>query len=137
MENNFDIIFSQLQKYVEKQLESKNDEEDVLAQVVNGSGSIPFEIDLDGNGNACYEVKKKGWGVTIKATAIIQEPADANFNISVHSSDGGSGSWNNIPTGGSVSCKLETSFWHSTKITVAVHSSKTNCRFKARLDYSY
>lgn len=105
----------------------QSNEDNVYVQVENGSGSIPFEIDLDGNGNAHYEVSKKGWEVTISATATIQEPTGAMFNISVHSSDGGGGSWGNVPTGGSVFCKLQTSFWHNTKITVDVNSSKPNC----------
>lgn len=137
MEKNFDVIFSQLQKFVESQVQQNGDAEDVFAQVVNGGGSIPFEVNLDENGNAHYEIQQKGWGVTISATAKIEEPGGAVFNIAVSSSDGGGGSWYNIPTGGSVSCKLETSFWHKTTIKVDVHSSKPNCKLKAKLDYNY
>lgn len=137
MEENLDIIFSQLQKHVENQLAENDESPKTTAQSCNKSGTIPFEIDLDSNGNARYRISKKGWGVTISATATIQAPDGAVFNIRVHSSDGGGGNWSNIPTGGSVSCKLETSFWHSTTITIDVHSSKSNCRMKAELRYSY
>ena len=134
MEKKFDVVFSQLQKFVESQVLQNGDDEDVFAQVVNGGGSIPFEVNLDGN--AHYEIQKKGFGVTISATARIKEPGDAVFNIVVSSSDGG-GSWYNIPTGGSVSCKQETSFWHKTTIKVDVRSSIPNCKLVAQLDYSY
>lgn len=137
MEKNLEPIFSQLQKYVESQVNANGTEDIPFAQVVNGGGSLSFEMDLDGNGNGHYEIKKRGWGVTISANATIQEPSGALFNISVHSSDGGGDEWYNVSTGQSLSCKLKTSFWHSTKISVDVHSSKPNTTLKARLDYSY
>ena len=137
MEENLDIIFSQLQKHVENQLAGNDEFPQATTQSSNGGGTIPFEIDLDRNGNAHYQISKKGWGVTISATATIQEPGGAVFSINVRSSDGGGGDWSNIPTGGSVSCKLKTSFWHSTTITIDIHSSKPNCRLKAELRYSY
>lgn len=136
-EKGFDIIFSQLQKHVENQLAGNDEFPKATTQSCNGGGTIPFEIDLDRNGNAHYQISKKGWGVTISATATIQEPGGAVFSINVRSSDGGGGDWSNIPTSGSVSCKLKTSFWHSTTITIDIHSSKPNCRLKAELRYSY
>lgn len=137
MEENFDVIFSQLQKLVESQLQQNGDGEDGFAQVVKGGGSFPFEVNLDGNGNAHYEIQKKGFGVTISVTARIKEPGGAVFNITVSSSDGGGGSWYNIPTGSSVSCKLKTNLLHKTTIKVDVHSSIPNRKLKATLDYSY
>lgn len=77
MEENLDIIFSQLQKHVENQLAGNDEFPQVTTQSCNGGGTIPFEIDLDRNGNAHYQISKKGWGVTISATATIQEPGGA------------------------------------------------------------
>lgn len=137
MEKNFDAIFSQIQKSLENQLAENSVSEATVEQAVNGGGTIPFELRLDGNGNGHYEISKRGWGVTISATATILEPSGAMFNLVVHSSDGGGGEWYNVSTGQSVSCKLKTSFWHSTKITVDVHCNKPNTTLKARLDYNY
>lgn len=51
-EKGFDIIFSQLQKHVENQLAGNDEFPQATTQSCNGGGTIPFEIDLDRNGNA-------------------------------------------------------------------------------------
>lgn len=137
MEKIFEEINSQLKESVENQVSAKGIDEDSFAQVEKGGGSIPFEMRLDGNGNGHYETTQKGWGITISATATIQEPSDALFNVVVRSSDGGGDEWYNVSAGESLRCKLKTSFWHATKITVDVHCSKPGVVMKANLSYSY
>lgn len=130
MEENFELIFSEINQDVKRMLSSG------ACGEKDGSGSIPFKMHLDGNGNGSYEIKQHGWGVTISASAIISAP-NGVFDLEVKSSDGGGGKWANIRTGESLSCKIKTSFWHDTKIQVFVHSSVPNCIFEARLDYKY
>lgn len=137
MKENFDIIFSRINEYVKNQVNQNGIEDDPCSQVVNGSGSISFSMPLDGNGKGHYATEQKGWGVTLAAKVKITAPADATFNVSVRSSDGGGGTWTNIKTGQEFDCKLETSFWHKTTVSVEVVSSKPNTTLEAKIDYSY
>lgn len=137
METNFDVIFSQLQKYVESQVNKNGIEDEPYAQVVNGGGSIPFAMPLDHNGNGHYETTQRGWGVTLSATVTINAPAGAVFDIVIHSNDGGGGNWRNIRTGEPFQCTLSTSFWHATTIKIDVHSSVPDVKLEAKIDYHY
>lgn len=131
MQENFDVIFSEVENYVKSTLAKK----DCISKE-NGSGAIDFRMHLDDNGNGSYEVSQRGWGVTISTTAIVLEPS-GTFDLEVYSSDGGGGKWSNLHTGERVSCQIKTSFLHPTTIRVSVHSSARNCAFVARLDYNY
>ena len=131
MSENFDSIFSQLDEVAEKAGLAMTESDNLKI-----SGDIDFEMNLDAQGNGSYTISKNGWGATIKATATILAPPNALFDVSVRSSKGGGGDWSGIPSGGSVSCSLQTYFGKNTTISVHVHSTVPNARFRARLHYS-
>lgn len=103
---------------------------------MRGDGNLNFTFKTDPNGNFHYEREQYGGSVTVSIKAKISDP-DATYDISIKSSDGGGGDFKNIKAGQMVSCKIETSFWHKTKITVDLHSTIPNSTGHAEINYSY
>lgn len=135
MDKAFDEIFAGIEDVVRANLEDDGNRE-AVAERLGGSGSIKVDFTLDANGNYKKTVKKKGYGVTIDFTFVIDDP-DAAYDVAVSSSDGGGGSWKNVKVGDKCSGKIKTSLWHATKITIDLHASVTSTSGHARLNYSY
>ncbi|MFC2145886.1 hypothetical protein ACFLRT_00840 [Acidobacteriota bacterium] len=132
-------IFQDVQEDLKKNLESaKKDALPDSSKPVsyNGGGTIEIPFHLDNNGNFHYEASKYGAGVTLHCTAWIEYP-DATYAVTVKSSDGGGGHWDNLVPNEKVSFYIKTSFWHSTKVTIDIHANVTNVDGKAYLQYSY
>jgi hypothetical protein len=139
MEKVFERLFESVRGDIKKNLEA--DERQDLAdssQPVNlkGTGSIPFNFHLDGSGNFHFEAEQYGGGVTVHATAWVNAP-DAVYTVTVKSSDGGGGYWENVTPKQKLSCDLHTSFWHKTKITVDLHANAANKDGDGTIEYSY
>lgn len=134
MEGLFDLIFSQIGEQIEKSLkESENGEQELLGI----SDSIDFNISVDGQGNASRQETRRGYGFTIHATAVINEPKNAVFDVNVTSSGGGSISQKGVPTGTPVSgsLKMEGGLCKTT-VRGSLHSSIPNTNIKGKLTYN-
>ena len=139
MDEMFTKIFSGIQSDVQKNLEAA--EKQTLPGSdqpisLNSSGTINVPFHLDGNGDYHFEKSQYGAGVTVQFKARIIRP-DATYTITINSSDGGGGHWENVKAGQILQCSINTSFWHSTKITVDIHANVTNVDGEAVIDYSY
>lgn len=132
-------IFQDVQEDLKKNLESaeKGALPDSSTPVsYKGSGEIEIPFHLDGSGNYQYEASKYGAGVTLHCTAWIEYP-NATYSVTIKSSDGGGGHWDNLEPNQKVKFDIKTSFWHSTKVTIDIHANVTNVDGKACLQYSY
>ncbi len=103
---------------------------------LGGSGSIPFDFDLDGSGNYHAEAEKYGAGKTVHCCVWIESP-NASYTLAISSSDGGGGHWENVEPGQKINFNIETSFWHSTKITVDGHANVTGQSGHGVIEYNY
>lgn len=109
----------------------------VNAHVLKGSGSIPFDFKLDQNGNYHFKTSKYGAGVTVHASAVIESPQGV-YSVTVKSSDGGGGHWDNVSNGQVINCSIKTSFWHSTTIEVYLSCPQAAGQSgKAIINYNY
>jgi hypothetical protein len=132
-------MFQDVQEDLKKNLESvKKDRLPGSSKPVNynGSGKIEIPFELDGDGNYHFETEQYGAGVTLHCTAWIEYP-DATYSVTVTSSDGGGGHWDDLQPGQKVTCDIKTSLWHKTKVTVDIHANVTNVDGKAMLEYTY
>jgi len=141
---------STLEEAIEKVFESiQNDVQNNLAAAqtmtipdssrsisVNGSGTIAVSFHLNEQGYYHYENEKYGAGRDVTLQGIIDNP-DATYSVTIGSSDGGGGHWDNLRANQSVSCKIQTSFWHSTKLTVDIQANVANVVGQATIQYSY
>ena len=139
---NLDVIFSRIESQLrtnlaESELGILKDHGDGDEGDLRGTGTIPFTIKIDQNGNGEYNISKYGAGVTLKFDAIIDEPKGAKFNISLKCSKGGGGAWHDIATGSKFSGVIKTSFWGSSNIKISINSTVPNCTLKAKLSYRY
>ena len=135
----FDEIFQAVISSAEKNLEAnkKNTLPDsTRPECLKGSGAIDFDFELDKNGNYHYKTEEYGAGVTIHCTAWITDP-DATYSVSIKSSDGGGGHWENVHVNQKLKFDLQTSFWHKTKITVDGHASVSNKKGHGKIEYNY
>jgi hypothetical protein len=101
-----------------------------------GTGKIPFKFHLDQDGNYHFEAEKFGAGVTVHLTAWINGP-DATYSLTVSSSDGGGGHWDNLKAQQKAQCNIETSLWHSTKVKADIHAGVKNVDGDGLIEYSY
>lgn len=132
-------MFQDIEEDLKKNLESAK--EDLLPDSskpvsFQGSGSIDIPFHLDGSGKYHYEDSKYGAGVTLQCTAWIEYP-NATYSVTIKSSDGGGGHWDNLEPNQKVKFEIKTSFWHSTKVTIDIDASLTNVAGKAELQYRY
>jgi len=139
MEKVFETLFKSVRADLQNNLEA--DEHQHLADSskpvnLKGTGSIPFKFHLDGNGNYHFEAEQYGGSVIVHACAWVNTP-DATYTITVRSSDGGGGHWENVKPGQKLYCDLQTSLWHKTKITVDLHASVTNKDGDGTIEYNY
>lgn len=124
MNRAFDQIFKAVQDTLEQKLGAARAGElsSEARAGVQGSGEIPLDFTLDQNGNASYETAQYGAGKTVHCVGVITGPDDT-FSITIKSSDGGGGHWDNVRTNQQFPFDLQTSFWHKTQITVQVHAA--------------
>ncbi|MGD0662066.1 MAG: hypothetical protein ABSD38_28750 [Syntrophorhabdales bacterium] len=101
-----------------------------------GGSSTSFSFHLDGNGNYHYETEQWGGGVTVHCCVSIDQP-DATYAITVSSSDGGGGHWENVRPQQQCCCDIQTSLLHSTKLAADLHSNAANVDGSGTLEYSY
>ncbi|HXG93317.1 MAG TPA: hypothetical protein VNN73_13295 [Blastocatellia bacterium] len=139
MEKVFKEIFQAIQNDIQRNLEADNnptpdDSSDVSAP--QGGGTIPFDFQLDSQGNYHFETKRYGGGFTIKFCAYITDPP-ATYSIKVASSDGGGGQWNNVVVNQKECGSIDTSLLHKTTITVDLHASVANQSGHGVIEYSY
>lgn len=139
MKTAINSLFSSIQNDLQRNLEADRNNtltDSSIPTSLKGSGSIPFNFHLNEKGEYNYAIDKYGAGKTVHIVASISEP-DAIYDITVKSSDGGGGHWTNVKVGQKLECNINTSFWHSTKITVYIKASVTNKDGKGKIDYSY
>jgi hypothetical protein len=132
-------LFQEIQKDLQKNLNAaeKNKLPDSSMPVnLQGSGTINVPFHLDGSGNYHYEIEKYGGSVTVHFNAKILYP-DATYIITIRSSDGGGGHWENVHINQVLHCDINTSFWHNTKISVDIHATVVNVDGQATIDYNY
>lgn len=139
MEEALDKIFELLNGDIEKNL--RRNQEGVLPDSsrpveLQGSGKIEVPFKLDSNGNYETTREKYGGGITVDIDAVILRP-DATYTISVKSSDGGGGHFEDVKVNQHNKMKIKTSFWHSTKIHVKLHATVQNQSGMAVIYYSY
>lgn len=135
MEEAFELIFSQINEQIKKQLEADANQQD-NDQEVGISGTVPFEVNVDGHGNANFENTGRRYGVTIYATAVIEEPKGGIFDITVTSSGGGNFSAKGVPAGTPISGQLKTEGGLcKTTIRAQLHSSIPNTKVKGKITY--
>jgi hypothetical protein len=139
MEKVFETLFKSVRDDLRKNLEANEHQRlaDSSKPVdLTGQGSIPFKFHLDGNGNYHFEAQQYGGGVTVHASAWVNAP-DGTYTVTVKSSDGGGGYWENVKPKQKLNCDLKTSFWHKTTITVDIHANVTNKDGDGTIEYSY
>ncbi len=137
MDKVFDTIFAEIQSRAQQNLEIAPAPGDVGQPAPQASGQLPFNFQLDGNGNYTYSVSKYGAGVTVTASAVINAP-DATYAVTITSSDGGGGSWTGVQAGQVLNFKIDTSFWNSTTITVTLSApSAASQSGNGTINYSY
>jgi|WetSurMetagenome_2_1015567.scaffolds.fasta_scaffold595283_1 hypothetical protein len=132
-------IFQDVQKDIRKNVEAAEKQKlpgSITPVDLQGSGTIDVPFHLDGNGNYHFEKDQYGGGVTVHFKAQIKRP-DATYTITIKSSDGGGGHWENVHVGQILQCDIKTSFWHNTKITVDIHATVANVDGEATIDYNY
>ncbi len=136
MESALKNIFDDLnQKIITKLKEEPNRFDlDLAAQL--RSNTVEFPINIDANGNCHYEAEEHGHGITIKCILWFESP-DTNFEITIKSSDGGGGNWRNVHINQRLEFKVETSFWHKTKVTVDAHANVINEIGRGKIEYSF
>jgi hypothetical protein len=139
MEKVFTEIFESVLGDLEKNLEAYKKgalASDPTKPVgVQGKGKIPVPFHLDNNGYYHYEASQYGAGATVHCTAQIDFP-DGTYTVTVRSSDGGGGHWENLKAKSPVKFDIHTSFWHSTTLTVDIWGPK-NVDGQATIEYSY
>jgi hypothetical protein len=106
------------------------------SEPLRGGGSVDVSFHLDGQGRYSYENEQYGAGATVSVTGVIDYP-EAIYSLKIISSDGGGGAWDNIKAGQPVSCKINTSFWHKTKLAIALKANVANVDGKATITYKY
>jgi hypothetical protein len=139
MEKVFSDVFTNLQEVVAKNLEKAKKgilPDKYNSSILGGSGSLPFNFQLDSNGQYTYSVSQYGAGKTLNCSAYISNP-NATFDIKISSSDGGGGQWNGIVANQQIHFNIETSFWHSTTITVYIKASVQNQNGSGEINYNY
>ena len=139
MKEAITTLFENLHRDIEKNLEAAKNQKlaDSSKPIdLKSSGTINVPFHLDGNGNFHFEKEQYGAGVTVHAKFHVDNP-DAVYTITIKSSDGGGGHWENVQLGQELSCVIKTSLWHNTKITVDIHANAANVDGKATLSYSY
>jgi len=135
----FDEIFRAVVQSVEENLNAyKNNTLPDSSKPISlqGQGTIPVELDLDGNGNNHTESQQYGAGKTVQCTAWITDPV-ATYTITIKSSDGGGGHWENVHVNDQLKFEIHTSFWHKTTITVDIHATVANQKGHGQIQYSY
>lgn len=136
MKNAIDKLFSNVHDIVQKNIETAKTGKAVTALAADTSGQLPFTFQLDANGYYSYSVSKYGAGKTLTCQAVILNP-NATYSITITSSDGGGGQWNNVSVNEPLNFTLETSFWHSTTITVSIQATVDNQSGNGMISYSY
>ena len=139
MDNAFEEIFAGIQSDLKKNLEA--DERGELAdgsepKSIGGGGTVHVTFHLDSSGNYSWHTTKYGAGKTVSITAWIESP-DAVYDVHVHSSDGGGGTWKGVKVNQQLHCKIKTSFWHKTKISLDLHANVTDKDGKGTIEYKY
>lgn len=128
-------IFESLNKRLLSNLQSEEAIEELSASILP-SGVKEFDFHIDGNGNCHTEAEENGRGITIHCVVWFESP-DATFTVDVVSTDGGGGHWENVKPNQRLEFKIETSFWHKTKVTVDAHTNVVNQDGKGRIEYSF
>ena len=138
MKKAIDSIFESVHKDLKRNLETAamNKLASSAGPSLQGSGSIPISFHLDQNGEYHYSISKYGAGVTLHISASINNP-DAEYNITVSSSDGGGGQWSNVRINQQLSCDLHTNFWHASNISVTIKANVSNVDGNAQINYNY
>jgi hypothetical protein len=103
---------------------------------LQGSKPVEFDFYVDGSGNYHAESSGYGAGKTVDCIAWITDPG-ATYTITIKSSTGGGGHWENVTVNQKISFKIETSFWHKTKVTVDGHCTAAGQKGNGMLQYSY
>ena len=137
MKSALDKIFDSVVQNISEHVESHNKGETVASNALKGAGSLPFSGHLDGNGNFNFSCSKYGTGVTISFSAAIAEPA-GTYTLHISSSDGGDYHFSNVHANQPIEGKLRTSFWHSSKISISIHSDTVkDTNVIGKVNYSY
>lgn len=138
MEKSFEKIFDSLIADLSENIESYKKGTLTDKQKVGTSDTIPFSGQLDGNGNYNYSTSKYGAGKTVNFTATILSPNGIFNTIEIKSSDGPDNKYTNVNTGESISGLLHTSLWHSSEISISIHSDTLkSVTVSGTLTYSY
>lgn len=139
MKKVIDRIFTSMQESLEKNLAAGKTGapgNKSMVKATDASGTLPFAFTLDANGQYIYSTEQYGAGVTLECSATIQAP-DATYNITITSSDGGGGTWNNVSPNQPINFTIETSFWHKTTIMVDIQASVANQSGNGQINYNY
>jgi len=139
MEKAFEKIFKEVNESLRNNLEAY--EKGTLPTSskpvgLRGGGSIPFDFDLDASGNYHSGAEQYGLGVTVNCCAWIESP-NASYTLKISSSDGGGGHWENVKSGQKINFNIQTSWKHSTKITVDGHANVTGQKGHGVIEYKY
>lgn len=137
MEKVFEMIFERIGERIENEVKSgKKNQEKCNDENLNASGSQTFEIKVDRQGNANFEITKRGYGATVHLRAVVREPNEGVFDIEVTSSEGDSFSKKGVHAGNPVEGKIKTEGLLSwTTVRVKIHSSVPNTTLKGMVDY--
>lgn len=98
--------------------------------------SVGFDFVFDSNGDYIYTASEYGFGQKVNIRGKITIPEDGTYSVSIVSSDGGGGNWQDIKANQEISCIINTSFFHKTTITVKINSNKPNSDGHVVIDYS-
>ena len=104
--------------------------------IARGSGDTEVDFTTDPNGNFNTEVEQFGAGINANMEGWILYP-DARYDITVQSSDGGGGTWNNVGVNQHVNCTIKTSLWHKTRLRITLHSSVSDTSGRVHIHYEY
>lgn len=128
MKGAFEEVFELLSKHAENNLpESRGAAEADIATLsaLGKSGSVPFDFPIDDKGNSTYETEQPGFGLTIHAEAEIEAP-DATYSLTVKSSGGGGGHWDDVHRKQKIPMKIKTKSFGKTKIKFSLHADVQN-----------
>ena len=103
---------------------------------LQASGEITVDFHTDGNGNYHESVEQYAGGIKIHCIGFITDP-EAVYSLTIKSSGGGGGHWENVHLNEKLVFDLKTDFWHSTKISIDGHSSKPNTNGHAKISYHF
>lgn len=132
-------MFNEIFRDIRKALEGNDDgavPDSTATEPELKNKSIPVSFHLDANGNYHFEAEKYGAGMKVQFCVRISDP-DARYSVSIRSSAGGGGNWQNVHPKEPICGELHTSLLKKTKLSMDIHANVKDKDGHAVVDVTY